>query len=212
MYLIHSLKPGTLTSVLKSRMLRPSFCRYSIKNGIWFNALPLMINEINANDNIWRENVLFFNRGPVLVFEQKILKKHSFDIEIMNKNGMNITKLRDEPKSHYLRQGITTFFNHPENEKNCLLSSRWFHSHRIVTDETVPLDGLIRILVYKDEHYDEIPMLLKHRMSSVDWRDISKNPISFYELYEIIRMNRDMYTNSILRPRKLITTPSLFAI
>jgi len=184
MYLLHSLKPGTLKYIIDHNGLKKFHSRYSQRSGVWFSALPELTNRINAVDNIWNENIMFFNRGPVLVFKNNLFDDHKFDIEMRSKCGG-----RNPISCESLYTNIDEFYNHTDNE--CVKyggSSRWFHSHQIVTDNFVSLDRLHCILVYTDHHYKEIRDCYNSECikSVVDYMDISKNPLSFSDLYSII--------------------------
>ena len=183
MYLLHSLKPGTLKYIFEHNGLKPFYSRYSQRSGVWFSGLPELTNRINAVDNIWKENIMFFNRGPVLVFKQCILDDHKFDIETRTKDGK-----REKITSYQsLYTKIDDFYNHPDNENIRFRgSSRWFHSHEIVVDEIIPLYRLHCVLVYTEQHYKEVICDNYKLQGSIDFMDISKNPLSFYDLYKII--------------------------
>lgn len=183
MYLLHSLKPGTLKYVYDHNGLKPFYSRYSQRSGVWFSGLPELTNRINAVDNIWKENIMFFNRGPVLVFKNYLLDDHKFDIEARTKDGKreNLTSYES------LHTKIDDFYNHPDNENIRFgLSSRWFHSHEIVTDKFIPLYRLHCILIYTEQHYKEVICDNYKLKGSIDFMDISKNPLSFRDLYRII--------------------------
>ena len=183
MYLLHSLKPGTLKYVFDHNGLKPFYSRYSQRPGVWFNGLPELTNRIKTVDNIWKENIMFFNRGPVLVFKDCILDDHKFDIETRTKDGK-----REKINSYEsLYTNIDDFYNHPSNENIRFRgSSRWFHSHEIVTDNFVPLCRLHCVLVYTEEHYKEVIYDNYNLQGSIDFMDISKNSLSFHDLYRII--------------------------
>ena len=183
MYLLHSLKPRTLINVLKTGGLLPAYSKYSRRSGIWFNALPKLVNEINAIDDIWKENVMFFNRGPVLVFKRTLLEDHRFDIQTVKRCNNSI---RENTSPNMMWNRIYDYYNHRKNEENDIESSRWFHSHEIVTDKFVPLNHLYRVLLYSDSHYDDLPFTSKAGLGTLDWRYIPKDSLSFEGLYSHI--------------------------
>lgn len=184
MYLLHSLKPGTLKYVFEHNGIKPFYSIYSQRSGVWFNALPELTNRIKAVDNIWKENIMFFNRGPVLVFKNSILNDHKFDIETRNKKDGKREKITSYES---LYKKIDDFYNHPDNENIRFRgSSRWFHSHEIVTDNFIPLYRLHCVLVYREQHYKEVVCDNYKLQDSIDFMDISKNPLSFHDLYRII--------------------------
>lgn len=195
MYLLHSVKPGTLKHVIHSNGMIPLYSSYSKRPGVWFSALPELNNRINAVDNIWKENIMFYNRGPVLVFKDHLFSDHKFDITSMEKGGgkQNISE-------DILPKKIDEFYNHTSNSVAGLPSNRWFNSHETVTNEFVPLTRLHCMLVYKDSHYHDVSESIKRGViDRVYCIDISSNPLTFKDLYTYIHPHPCGYSSLAVR-------------